>query len=272
MNSRPYQIHQIYYDAATLAGLDPAFIPLDNSRNERPDWREYWPMQSFLKSHQLDEDTYYGFFSPKFQAKTGLSGKVVTDFIEANDADVYTFSPFVEQAAFFVNVFEHGEANHPGLLDAMQEFVTQIGMAVDLRTIVCDFNTSVFSNYFLAKPKFWRKWLEIGEQLFTLCEQQQGPLATRLNAATQYHQQVGAVGLKVFMMERLVNLILIFYQFSIKAYDPFAIARSGIPASRLDHEMRIANALKATFLATGDARYIESYTRFRESVLASLHR
>ena len=265
-----YQIYQIYYDAVTRAGLDPVFIPLDNSKNERPDWREYWPIQSFLKGKQLDEDTLYGFFSPKFQQKTGLTGKSVIDFIEASEADVYTFSPFVEQAAFFLNVFEHGEVNHKGMLDAMQQFVNQAGMQIDLRNVVCDFTTSVFSNYFVAKPKFWRKWLEIGEQLYTLCESQSGPLANRLNAATQYHEQVGAVGLKVFMMERLVSLILIYYQFAIKAYDPFAITRSGIPVSRLDHEMRVANALKMAFLNTRDVRYIESYLRFRGSVLGTL--
>lgn len=265
-----YEIHQIYYDDNSLAGLDPAFIPLDNSKNERPDWREYWPIQGFLKTHVLDEDTYYGFFSPKFQAKTGLSGKTVTDFIEANDAEIYTFSPFVEQAAFFLNVFEHGEVNHAGLLDAMQQFVNQISMPINLRAVVCDFNTAVFSNYFVAKPKFWRKWLEIGEQLFSLSEKEEGVLATQLNTATQYHQQVGDVGLKVFMMERLVSLILIYYQFSIKAYDQFAITRSGIPASYLDYEMHVANALKMAFLKTGDARYIESFVRFRNEVLAGI--
>jgi len=264
------QIYQIYYDDATRQNLDPAFIPLDNVKNERPDWREYWPIQTFLKSHFLDAETYYGFFSPKFQAKSGLNGKSVIDFIETHQADVYTFSPFVEQAAFFLNVFEHGEANHPGLMDAMQQFVAAANIPIDLRAVVCDFNNAVFSNYFVAKAAFWVKWLELGEQLFSISEGADSPLAVSLNAATDYHKQVGDVGLKVFMMERLATLMLIYYQFTTKAYDPFAITRSGIPASRLDHEMRIANALKVAFLSSGDARYIESFGRFRNSVLAGL--
>ena len=263
-------IYQIYYDDATRAGLDPLFIPLDNADNERPDWREYWPIRTFLLNNPLDDNTYYGFFSPKFQAKTGLSGRTAVDFIEANEAEVYFFSPFVEQQAFFLNIFEHGDANHAGLMDAMQQFVSSVGIAVDLRSLVCDFNNSIFSNYFVAKAKFWRKWLELGERLFALSEAADSSLAARLNAPTDYHVQVGEVGLKVFMMERLATLMLICYQFSAKAYDPFAITRSGIPASRLDHEMRIANALKMAFLSTRDGRYIDSFARFRNSVLAGL--
>jgi hypothetical protein len=264
------RIYQIYYDDATRTGLDPQFLPLNNAGNPRPDWREYWPMRSFLLANQLQDDAYYGFFSPKFQLKTGLSGQAVIDFINAYDAEVYLFSPFVEQSSFFLNVFEHGEANHPGLLDAMQQFVSALGIGIDLRTIVCDYNNSIFSNYFVARTAFWRKWLDVGERLYALCESGDGPLATALNASTAYHEQVGEVGMKVFMMERLVTLILIVNQFATKAYDPFAITRSGIPASRLDHEMRIANALKMAFLSTGDARYIESFAKFRNSVLASL--
>jgi len=71
-------------------------------------------------------------------------------------------------------------------------------------------------------------------------------------------------------MERLVSLILLFQRYSSKAYDPFALTRTPIPAAQLDHEMRIANALKVAFLDTRDFRYIQSYMRFRDSVIAAL--
>lgn len=263
-------IYQIYYDDASKSAVDPRFIALDNAANSRPDWREYWPMRNFLLTHTLEPDTLYGFFSPKFGQKTGLSGETVDAFIDANPADVYLFSPFVEQAAFFLNVFEHGEANHAGLMEAMQQFVAGLGLPLDLRTVVCDFNTAVFSNYVVAKPAFWERWLKVGEHLFATAEAGLGPFAASLNAATQYHEQVGAVGLKVFMMERLATLILLLNQFPVKAYDPFAITRSGIPASYLDEDMRVANALKMAFLQTRDVKYIETYSRLRNQVLAKL--
>ena len=39
---------------------------LDNLRNERPDWREYWPIRRFLLEGTPDPDAFYGFFSPRF--------------------------------------------------------------------------------------------------------------------------------------------------------------------------------------------------------------
>jgi len=41
------RVFQIHYDAASRAALDPDFEPLDNSRSERPDWYEYWPIRQF---------------------------------------------------------------------------------------------------------------------------------------------------------------------------------------------------------------------------------
>ena len=66
-------IHQIFYNAYTEKSLDQGFIPLDNSDNVRPDWREYWPIRKYLINNELNENDLYGFFSPKFKEKTGLS-------------------------------------------------------------------------------------------------------------------------------------------------------------------------------------------------------
>jgi len=46
-------IFQIYYSNATREALDPGFVPLDNIRNERPDWREYWPIRRHLLNNSL---------------------------------------------------------------------------------------------------------------------------------------------------------------------------------------------------------------------------
>lgn len=264
------KIHQIHYDEATRLSRDPLFLPLDNARNERPDWREYWPMRNYLLTHTLEEGAYHGFVSPKFGAKTGLSGQQAIAFASTRTQDVVTFSPFVEQASFFLNVFEHGETNHPGMLPAMQAFVDHAGLGLDLRAVVCSQATSVFSNYFVAKPAFWREWLRLGEMLFAICEDPAHPLAAALQAQARYHAGSGEVGQKVFIMERLASLVLVRGGFSVVAYDPFGITRTGIPASFLDEDMRIANGLKLAYLATGDVKYIESFYRARNGVLARL--
>lgn len=264
----PVQIRQIFYDEASHQALDPAFIPLDNTANPRPDWREYWPIRQQLLAEPLaDEEALYGFFSWKFGAKTGLSGAQAIAFAAASERDVVLFSPFVEQASFFLNIFEHGEANHPGLMAATQAFVDAAGLSIDLARSVADHSRTVFSNFFVAKPRFWREWLRLGEQLFAACETPGHPVGRLLATQTKYHAAVGEVEMKVFVVERLASLLLLDRRWTSLAYDPFALTRTGIAASYLDEEMRIANGLKLAFLQTGDPRYLESFQRARAEAM-----
>src|ERR1700693_5681580 len=86
-------IYQILNHYTSRQELDPGFDVLDNSANERPDWFEYWPIRKFLQSESLDENAFYGFLSPKFQLKTGLTAAAVRDFVAAADpvTDVVLF-------------------------------------------------------------------------------------------------------------------------------------------------------------------------------------
>ena len=70
---------QIFYNEKSRALLDPDFEPLDNLKNERPDWYEYWPIRNYLMQNRLDESAYYGFLSPNFYEKTRLAGSQVKE-------------------------------------------------------------------------------------------------------------------------------------------------------------------------------------------------
>jgi hypothetical protein len=82
--SPPVYLYQVIYSAETLASAEPAYRVLDNLANERPDWREYWPMRRFLLSNALDEDAFYGFFSPKFGAKTLIEPAQAEAFVRGH--------------------------------------------------------------------------------------------------------------------------------------------------------------------------------------------
>ena len=130
-------VYQIYYDEASRQNLDPGFIPLDNTANERPDWFEFWVIRNFLKNHALEEQAWYGFLSPRFQAKTGIKSEAVSKMLERFGGlfDVALFSPHWDQLAYFLNQFEQGEVWHPGLLNLAQSFFDEIGRKVDLKKI-----------------------------------------------------------------------------------------------------------------------------------------
>src|SRR6185312_15660291 len=146
-------IHQIYYSEQTRGELDPGFLPLDNSANERPDWREYWPMRRFLLGADLDPQRYYGFFSPKFNRKTTLTAANVHDFIRQRDgsADVISFSPFFDQMAFPLNIMELAIVDHD-CRETLARCATLVAPQFQIEQSVMSSRDSVYCNFFVAKP------------------------------------------------------------------------------------------------------------------------
>jgi hypothetical protein len=161
-------LYHISYNAQTVADLPAGFRLMDNTDHERDDWREYWPIRRFLLNETLDEDTFYGFFSPRFAEKTGLNYELVSAFIHASksEIEVFTFSPQADMGAFFLNIFEQEELFQPGFIKVSEDFFTSIDMPLKLAPMVMDSRQIVFSNYIVAKPAFWREWLQLNEKLF----------------------------------------------------------------------------------------------------------
>jgi hypothetical protein len=223
------QIFTILNHYTSRQELDPGFAVLDNSANERPDWFEYWPIRNFLRGETLHEEALYGFLSPRFTQKTNLSAAQVHAFAaaDAGCADVILLSPSIHNSAYYLNVFKHGESQHPGLLKTAGGFFERIGRPTDLEELVSDSRNTVHSNYFLAKPRFWREWLAINEQLFAIAETPEDELGQALRAPTAYRGGFG-VQMKIFLMERIATWILTTDPgFVARVRDPFA-ARSRI--------------------------------------------
>ena len=263
MSDPSIHLYQIAYSPATLAALEPGYLMLDNLANPRPDWYEYCPIRDFLLNERLDDDAWYGFFSPKFRAKTGLAHADVLRKVQAcaAGADIVLFSPQPDMGAFFLNVFEQAETFDAGLIDAFEAFLRSIGRATDLRALVMDARQVVFSNYFVARPAFWRSWLAIGEPLFDVCEGPANELRRSLTVPTTY---AGAQR-KVFLQERIASLLLcIEPRWRSVAANPFPFAWS---ATRFrDHpvEAVISDALKAAYRDRAFPEYLHAFGRVRQ--------
>lgn len=266
------ECYQIAYSAQTLAMIEPGYRVLDNLPNERPDWYEYYPIRRFLLEQPLQDDVHYGFFSPKFASKTGLAYASVVEHAQraGPDVDVVLFSPQPDMGAFFLNVFEQAETFDPGFIDAAQAWLQHAGLLgsdqVPLRGLVMDSRHIVFSNYFVAKPAFWREWLRFNESLYRICEHGPEPLRSQLTMPTTY---TGDAQRKVFIQERTASLLLVL-QGHWKAHpvNPFDMAWS---RSRFgDHpEMAfMSDALKRAHRDTGHASALEAFARVRDRFLA----
>jgi len=246
-------IFQILNHYTAREDLDPGFGVLDNSANERPDWFEYWPIRKYLLNETLDEAAFYGFLSPKFRQKTSLSAAAVRDFILAADAatDVVLLSPSIHNSAYYLNVFEHGDAEHPGLKEVAGRLLERLDLPGNLDSLVSDSRNTVHSNYFIAKPRFWRAWLEVTEQMFAIAETPDDPLGSALCAPTSYRGS-RSVQMKIFVMERIATwLLMTDASFVARVRDPFA-ARARI------YKLPVAvvcDALKIAYATQGRGQY-----------------
>ena len=254
-------IYQILNHYTSRQELDPGFEVLDNSANERPDWFEYWPIRRFLLDEALDEDAFYGFLSPKFKLKSSLSSEVVREFILAADAavDVVLLSPSIHNSAYYLNVFEHGDAEHPGLKNVAKRLFERPELPGDLDSLVSDSRNTVHSNYFIAKPRFWRAWLAINEKMFAIAETPSDALGEALRTPTSYRGGSN-VQLKIFIMERVATWLLTCDRsFAARVRDPF-VARSRIYKLPL---AIVCDALKIAYATQGRAQYKEVFLLVR---------
>lgn len=281
------EIYQIFYSEQTRARVDPGFIALDNLSNERPDWREYWPVRNYLLNHTLEPNTFYGFFSSKFGLKTQLNSAAVYALIDANgaDVDVITFSPFLAHIALYLNIIEQAIACH-GIPDTFKQCAALVApeFRVD-RCVMSSLNT-VFCNFFVAKREFWNEWFRQAERLFAIAEQGTTALGRALNAIVSYvvavpekssgdtveHSRtrlcaIPDVPAKVFVIERLASLLLWSNRnWRVKSLNHMTGSRDSTPAP----EHLMLNALKLGYAQTGAEPYLDVFRQLRLQI-ASRH-
>ena len=258
-------IHQIYYDQNSRNQVDVNFIPLDN-RDGPADWFEFYPIVNFLKNTDLIEDGWYGFLSPKFSLKTGITSNQLISTIAqySSHANVALFSPAWDQLAYFKNPFEQGEFCHPGLIGMSQEFLNQSSCQIDLTKLVTHSSTSVFSNFIIAKPEYWRKWLLIAEEFFEFAE-------GNVLGDTVYLDAINKKGpMKTFIQERLSSIVLSQNNFATLTMDfgQFATIHDQLfdnnPRTR--KILQTCDLLKEKFATSGDESYLQMYFKIRRDI------
>ncbi|GGD50487.1 hypothetical protein [Caballeronia grimmiae] len=256
-------IYQIFYSSETQNALDPGFIPLDNTHG-RSDWYEYWPIRRFLLDTPLNENEFYGFLSPQFGPKSGLDSTRVHAFVQGvpDSTDVIVLSPFFDVGALALNVFVQGTFDNAESWTVFVDAVKHLMPEVQLGELVMDSTNTIFCNYFLAKPAFWRCWLEMAEKLFVEAEQKETPLGKSLNQSHRYRG--GYVDEKIFVMERLASLILSTQpQWRVESINPISLPSLRRGAGD-DYKCAviILDALKVAARKTGRKEYMETYRTF----------
>ncbi|HXZ09396.1 MAG TPA: hypothetical protein VEI25_15200 [Paraburkholderia sp.] len=261
-------IFQIFHDESGRSQLDPGFAALDNTANLRPDWHDYWAVRNFFRSQSINDDELYGFLSSDFGSRTALNAQSVHAFIEANPGyEVYTFSPSTEEGACYLNVFEHGNVLHPGLIEAAEAYLREIELDVDLRSMAADSRSTVSGYYVVAKPSFWQTWFALTEKLFDLCEGEDGNTAFRDRLASLAVCGTGA-GIRRLIVERIASLVLALCpDIEVCAFDPESLPLSKPAYRKYTQQIALLNDLKAGASESSDTTRLNNFYALRGAVL-----
>lgn len=263
-----FHVYQIFYDQKSRAMLDPGFIPLDNSSNLRPDWYEFHIIRSFLNSNHLKDNEWYGFLSPKFYLKTNLTSNNIYEFLTCADNEGHNsalISHGWDQIAFYKNSFEQGDKEHPGLLFSTSEFLRSIDITLDLTQLVGHSLNTVYSNFIIAKPIFWHKWLSLSNAFYSYAEKDQGGPANGISSSVSYEGKQAP--LKTFIQERFANLILLDKEINpcnlnLSAQAPIH-QKIFFEDIYLRGLLQTCDLLKQKFTATLDIAYLNTYFKIR---------
>ncbi|MBT8541551.1 hypothetical protein G6662_02890 [Polynucleobacter paneuropaeus] len=273
MPKNRFHIHQIYYDKPTASMLDPGFFPLDNTSNPRPDWFEFWVILKYLSSHSLEKNCWYAFLSPKFKQKTGLSSENLFEFLSAADQeghDVAIATPAWDQIYFFRNVFEQGEYVHPGLIDLSQKFLSHQKIDLDLGELVTHSQNSVFSNFIIAKPQYWSKWLDLAKDFYDLIESRSNVFSVKANTNTSYHSTHYVAPMKTFIQERFPSILLSTSDFFVANLDLSTHLPINHKLFNIDsntHEKLLqCDLLKRRYSEVGDPSLLKNYYQLRNQI------
>lgn len=263
-------IFQIFYDEQSKGSISQNFIALDNTKNSRPDWYEFWPMMNYLNSNILDDNTWYGFLSPKFEIKSGFSSSFVVQVLDKynDNFDVALFSGGWDQLSYFINPFEQGDMWHPGLQDLAQDFFNSINININLKTLVTYSSTSVFSNYIIAKKKYWIEWIKLANLFFEAVENKK---ISGITDTTSYGSILNQTPMKTFIQERFPSIILTQGGFNVLSFDRSQnlsiferIFNTDISTRR---HLQTCNLLKEKYCLTGDIEYLRMFYKVRGDIL-----
>lgn len=262
------KLFQIFYDDITKKKIDNKCIPLDNSKNIYRDWYEFWPILNFINTNELVNETWYGFFSTKFEDKTGKQFEFIQKVLEKNNniADVAIFSSGWDQICYFQNVFEQGEFWHKGIINETENFLKRINYDINLLDMVGDFQTSVFSNYLVAKKNFWIEWKNIASLFFEYCNLSN---ASKANSLTTYSNSLAPM--KAFIQERLPSLVLTKNKYNVLALDE---TENGPIYTRLFEDnievrrhLKNCELMKREYNKTKDIIYLNEYRKIRKKII-----
>ncbi len=224
-------------------------------------WKAHRDIRHFLVNSYLDSRGLYGFFTPHFQASTGLDAHGVERLLSqgGSSADAMLVSAHWDQHCLHRNPFLAWTAPCPALLEAAQAFVDECRLGIDLSSWVHCARRSVHGLSLLARKSVWFRWLEIAQRLMDMMQHASHPLGPLLNRPHACHGRTGPAGHWLYPL--LMNLVLKDETITCQGADIFCLPAFAEKTAQTYPLAIECDALKQAYLTTGEARYLQEFER-----------
>jgi 2-polyprenyl-3-methyl-5-hydroxy-6-metoxy-1,4-benzoquinol methylase len=140
-------------------------------------------------------------------------------------------------------------------------------MNLSVGELVMDSRVTIFSNYVVAKPKFWKEWLRIGEMFFSISESSnlKDKLKDELNRPTTYQ----GLPRKTFLCEGMAGLVLTLNPtFETYRHDSFGMPYAwSAQLGSYKTEALCCDALKTAIIENPRKQYYEAFRKLSREVL-----
>lgn len=201
----------IYYNQDTRACISHDFIPLDNCKPKRPELFEIEPILRFITDSELENDSFYGFFSPRLFEKTGLSSDDIFPIDEDTfkKHDVVSISPHPISGRWLKNPIHQGK-QHGGFRWRFDCLVSEAKISTSEIQEEFIYGTPnpeyfLYSHYFWATGKFWKKWAEKIQNILEM-ESSDNTFRAIINSRCSY-KETNQYNYLVFLLERVAGLL-----------------------------------------------------------------
>jgi len=136
--------------------------------NIHPEWREFYLITEIFKSENLTDSSYAGVISPKFNSKSKITIQEFQNFMNLNsDFDVCFINPFPQTSYFYFNIWDQGEAFHPGITSLAQRLLKEVGIPWRLDEVGRTGHAVLsYCNYWVGNERFWKKY--VGNVLYPI--------------------------------------------------------------------------------------------------------
>lgn len=175
---------------------------------------EYNPIINIVENSTTED--YIGIFSHRFPFKTGFYKNMVLNILDKEESDIVNFCRPIE------NYLEFTEKHHPGFMNIFTIICDELNLKIRPKKI-----TSIYSNFFAAKGKVYREYVELLKKAIDIMENnkeikklcwQDANYNSLTKAQLFEYTELPHYTFHTFILERLLSVWLDNNNFSISTY------------------------------------------------------